>query len=80
MRNRLFATAAPIALVCLMTAFSVKPGLAADAQNYTGKYSLQERKNGVVSSDPAIVVVQTENSPGSHDDLWKSRRSIVGNE
>jgi hypothetical protein len=44
-----------------MTTSSAKLGLAADAQSYTGKYSLQERKNGPVSSDPDIQVVQTEN-------------------
>jgi hypothetical protein len=61
MRNRLFATVACMAWACLMTTFSAKLGLAADAQNYTGKYSLQERKNGLVISDSDIEVVQTEN-------------------
>jgi hypothetical protein len=60
MKSPRFATVVCAAWVSVMMAWSAEPGLPADAPNYTGKYSLQERKNAPVSSDPEVEVVQTE--------------------
>jgi len=62
MRNQHLAIVVCTACISLLILWSAEPAIAADAPNYTGRYSLQERKNAPVSGDPDIEVVQTENS------------------